>query len=79
MKTECPLNSDCREEDVIYECTALTIFQPKKVYLGFAEGEFKRQRFYNHTQSFETRTIRTAHLSPVMFEKYRKQKRKHQH
>ena len=25
---------------------------PKKLYLGLAEGEFKNQRYYNHTQSF---------------------------
>ena len=49
IKTECPLNGDCRKEDVIYKCTALTTFQPKKVYLGLAEGEFKKQRYYNHT------------------------------
>ena len=40
------------KEDVIYKCTALTTFQPKKVYLGNAEGEFKKQRYYNYTQSF---------------------------
>ena len=26
-KTECPLNGDCRKEDQIFKCTALTIFQ----------------------------------------------------
>ena len=26
IKTECPLNGDCRKEDVIYKCTALTTF-----------------------------------------------------
>ena len=39
-------------EDVIYKCTALTTFQLKKIYPGLAEGEFKKQRYYNHTQSF---------------------------
>ena len=52
VKTKCPLNGDCRKEDVIWKCTALATFQPKKVYLGIAEGEFKKQRCYNHTQSF---------------------------
>ena len=28
IKTECPLNGDCRKEDVIYKCTVLTTFQP---------------------------------------------------
>ena len=26
---------------------------PKKVYLVLAEGKFKKQRYYNHTQSFQ--------------------------
>ena len=37
---------------MIYRCTALTTFQPKKVYLGLAEGEFEKQRYYNYTQLF---------------------------
>ena len=61
VKTKCLLNGYCRKEDVIHKCTALTTFQPKKVYLGLAEGGFKKQRYYNHTQStpnhFKTRTI----------------------
>ena len=52
IKAVCPLNCDCRKKNVTYRCTSLTTFQPKKVYLGFAEGEFKNQRYYNHTQSF---------------------------
>ena len=48
IKTECPLNGDCRKENVIYNFTALTTFQPKKVYFGLAKGELKKQR-YNHT------------------------------
>ena len=54
IKTECPLKSNCRKEDVIYKCTALT-FQAKKVYLSIGEGEF--------------RTIRTVKLFPFMFGK----------
>ena len=52
IKSECPFNGDCRKEDVIYKYAALTIFQPKKVYLSLAKGEFKKQRYYNDTQSF---------------------------
>ena len=33
------------------KCTALTKFRPKKVYFGLEEGEFKKQRYYNPTQS----------------------------
>ena len=41
--------------------------QPKKVYLGLAEGEFKTNRFYNHQQSFRNQkysksTTLSAHL-----------------
>ena len=52
IKTECPLDGDCRKEDVIYKSAALTTFQHKEVYLGLPEGKSKKQGFYNHTQSF---------------------------
>ena len=52
IETECPVNGDYRIEDVIYKCTVLTTFQPQKMYLGFAEGEFKKQRNYSQAQSF---------------------------
>ena len=47
IETECPLHGDCRKEDAIYKCTVLTTFQPPKMYLGLAEGEFKKQRNYS--------------------------------
>ena len=52
VKTECPLNGDCRRESVIYICTATTC-NSKKVYLGLTEGEFKKQTHYDHIKSFE--------------------------
>ena len=52
IKTEYPLNSNCRKEYVIYKCTVLTTLQPRIVYCGLAEGEFKEQRYYSHVQSF---------------------------
>ena len=52
VKTDCPLNGGCRKESVIYKCTATTC-DSKKVYLGLTEGEFKRQRYYNHVKSFK--------------------------
>ena len=48
IKSECPLNSDCLKEDVIYRCTSLTTLYPKRVYLGIAD--IKMQRYYNNTQ-----------------------------
>ena len=35
----------------IYKCTVSSPDKPKKVYLGTAEGDFKK-RFYNHRKSF---------------------------
>ena len=52
VKTDCPLNGDCRKESVIYKCTATTC-NSKKVYLGLTEGEFKKQRYYDHVKSFK--------------------------
>ena len=42
VRTDCPLNGDCRKENVIYKCTA-TSCDSKKVNFGFIEGEFKKQ------------------------------------
>ena len=45
-----PLTGDRRKESVIYKFTA-AIFDSKKVYLGLTEGEFKKQRCYDHVKS----------------------------
>ena len=60
IKTEYPLNDNCRKENVIYGSTALTTFQPKKVFLGNAEGEFKSKDIITTLNHFETRTVRTV-------------------
>ena len=54
VKTDCLLNGDCRKESVIYKCTATTC-NSKKVYLGLTEGEFTKQRHYDHVKSFKNR------------------------
>ena len=51
VKSECPLNGQCQVTDIIYKCTVLSPDKPNKVYLGTAEGDFKK-RFYNHRKSF---------------------------
>ena len=51
VNTDCPLNGGCRKESVIYKYTATTC-DSQKVYLGLTEGEFKRQRYYDHVQIF---------------------------
>ena len=55
VKSDCPLNGDCRKESIVYKCTACTIRQLKKVYLGLTEGEFKT-RYYKHSKSFRTKS-----------------------
>ena len=52
VKTDCPLNGDCRKESIIYKCTATTC-NLEKLYLGLTEGEFKKQRYYDHVKSFK--------------------------
>ena len=52
VKTDCPLNGDCRKESVIYKCTATTC-NSKNVYLGLTETEFEKQRYYDHVKSFK--------------------------
>ena len=39
---------------MIYKCTATT-FDPKKVYLGLTEGEFKKESYYYHVKSFRNK------------------------
>ena len=50
VKTDFPLIGNCRKERVICKCTATTC-NWKKVYLGLTEGEFKKQRYYDHVKS----------------------------
>ena len=51
-KKECPLEGKCRANDVVYKCIASATDFPNKVYLGTAQGEFKK-RFYSHNMSFK--------------------------
>ena len=55
VKSDCPLNGDCRKESIAYKCTACTIRQLKEVHLGLTEGEFKT-RYYKHSKSFRTKS-----------------------
>ena len=50
-KSVCPLDGTCQQNDVICKCITFTSFNPDKVYVGTAEGEFKK-RYYNHNKSF---------------------------
>ena len=69
VKTDCPLNGNCRKESVIYKCTATTC-DSKKVYLGLIEEEFKKQRCYDHVKSFKNEfyansTTLSSHVSEM--------------
>ena len=61
-KNECPLNGNCKVQNVIYKCTVSAIQTFKqRVYLGIAEGNWK-QRLYNiiFERFSKTRSIRTT-------------------
>ena len=51
------LEGKCRANDMIYKCIASVTGFPNKVYLGTAQGEFKK-RFYNHNKSFKSESKR---------------------
>ena len=51
VKSECTLNDQWQVTNIISKCTVLSPDKPNKVYLGTAEGDFKK-RFYNHRKSF---------------------------
>ena len=48
-KNGCPLNGNCRTENVIFKCTSRTKNKVKNIYLGVTEGAFKKNRYYNHS------------------------------
>ena len=42
VKSECPLNCQCQVTDIIQKCTVLSPDKPNKMYLGTAEGDFRK-------------------------------------
>ena len=48
-------NDQCQVTDIMYKCTVLSPNKPNKMYLGTAEGDFKK-RFFNHRKSFNSKT-----------------------
>tara|TARA_Y100000296_G_C5085730_1_gene212295 strand:+ start:125 stop:658 length:534 start_codon:yes stop_codon:yes gene_type:complete len=60
-KESCPLDGNCREKAIIYECTVLTTGQNNKEqkYIGATEGEVK-QRVGAHRTSFNDGKYRTS-------------------
>ena len=51
-RNDCPLDCNYQIRDIIYKCIASTTVIPHKIYLGTAEGNF-RKRYYNHNTSFK--------------------------
>ena len=49
-KNVCPLNGNCRTQNIIYRCTSPTKNNVKNVYLSDSEWGFKKNWFYNHQQ-----------------------------
>ena len=67
-KSTCPLKDQCQSRDKIYKCTVSTSVNPDKVYLGTAEGDFKR-RYHNHMKSFcDKRYTNDTSLSKYIWE-----------
>ena len=56
-KEECPLEGKCRANNIIYKCIASATGFLNKVYLGTAQGEFKKW-FHNHNLSFKNESKR---------------------
>ena len=68
-KNKCPLNGNCKVQNVIYKCTvsAPQTFK-QRVYLGIAEGNWK-QRLYNHRQCFKDKKHKTdTALSRILWD-----------
>ena len=59
-KEECPLESKCRSEDIIYKCVLAATGHPQKVYLGTAEGDFQHQ-YYNQKNYLEIGSMQMRH------------------
>ena len=53
-KSKFLLNSQCQTQDRISKDTVSTSVNPDKVYLGTAEGDFKKC-YHNHTKSFRNK------------------------
>ena len=59
-KNGCPLNGNCKTKNFSYKCISLTKNNVKKVYLGVTEGEFKKNRYCNHQQSFRNEDYKNS-------------------
>ena len=72
-KNDCLLDGNCQTTDIIYECTVSTTVNQDKIYLGKAEGDFKK-RYYNHKTSFKNREKAKHTLLKYVWEAKKKHK-----
>ena len=42
-RNDCPLDGNCQTSDIISKCIASMTINPAKIYLGRAEGNFKKR------------------------------------
>jgi len=63
-KENCPLTGNCRIQSVVYKCEVTAPNQPKRVYIGLTEKEFK-QRFNGHNQSFKNNKYKNALMAII--------------
>ena len=67
-RSTCLLNGQCQSQDIIYKCTVSTSVNLDKVYLGRAEGDFKKP-YHNHLKSFRNkRYTKDTSLSKYIWE-----------
>ena len=68
VKTDCPINGDCRKKSVIHKCIATTC-DSKKVYLGLTEGEFKNRGIMTMSNLLKSNFMPTVLPFQVMYGK----------
>ena len=67
-KSKCLLNGQCQSQGIIYKCAVSKSVNPDKVYLGTAEGDFKKS-YHNQTKSFRNKQYtKDASLSEFSWE-----------
>ena len=74
-KSKCLLSGQCQSQDIIYKCTVSTSVNPDKVYLGTAEGDFKK-RYHNYAKSFRNKRYTNDTSLPNIYGKQRKNTKK---
>ena len=52
VKPDCPLNGECKSNNIVYEATVTAEDQSIRNYIGMTEHSFKT-RYADHKQSFE--------------------------